>query len=373
MSITTEAPGVRSVALELTTRCNQRCRYCYNAWRDQEQQPHRELSLERLDNILDRLLDEVELEQITLTGGEPLLHPRLHDIIERINRRDLGVSLISNGGLATAEVARRLAEQQVHGVQLTLAGGDAAEHDAVCGDGSFERVLRGIDRLSTAGVWVSGSLLVTAQSARGAGRVLRQFISLGVRGVAFNRFNPSGFALAAAQDLLPTRSQVIEALEAAEALADPEGGQDGLQLTCTMPIPACMVDEEKYPHVAFGSCSAGTLYGEPAVSPDGMLSLCTLQRHPVGDLLQEGLSALLESPAAQAFRAAVPEFCRGCLYEQSCLGGCGAAAQWAFGSASALDPFVAQHVLADYAERIGRPADHLPHPSAGPTGSDGQR
>ena len=39
MSLTTESPAVRTVALELTTRCNQRCQYCYNAWRDKLQTP----------------------------------------------------------------------------------------------------------------------------------------------------------------------------------------------------------------------------------------------------------------------------------------------------------------------------------------------
>lgn len=355
MTVNTESPAVRSVALELTTRCNQRCHYCYNAWRDQREQPHRELSLDRLTAVLDRLLDEAPLERITLTGGEPFLHPQLHEIISRINDRGLGVSLISNGGLITRSVARRLADQEVHGVQLTLAGGDAHGHDAVCGDGSFERVLAGIDALAQAEVGVYGSLLVSAQSASGAARVLRRFSSLGILHVAFNRFNPSGFAMAAAQALLPTRSQVLQALGAAEEMAQ----SDGMELTCTMPIPPCIVDEEEFPSVAFGTCSAGTLYGEPAVDPDGMLSLCTLQRRPVGDLVQSGLGALMESSEALAFREAVPDFCRGCLHEQSCLGGCGAAAEWAFGSVAALDPFVAQHVMVDYAQRIGRPADHL--------------
>ncbi len=355
MSIITEAPAVRSVALELTTRCNQRCHYCYNAWRAHRDQPHREVTVDLVEAVMERLLDEVPLERITLTGGEPMLHPQIHRIIDRINARDLSVSLISNGGLISPEVARRLADQQVHGVQLTLAGSDAAEHDAVCGDGSFERVLAGIDALATAGVYVSGSLLVTARSAQSASRVLQRFASLGILGIAFNRFNPSGFAMEAAQPLLPTRTQVLVALAAAEEMAH----SDGVSITCTMPIPPCIVDEEAFPNVAFGTCSAGTMVGEPAVDPDGMLSLCTLQRRPVGDLLHSGLTALLESSAARNFREAVPDFCRGCLHESTCLGGCGAAAEWVFGTATALDPFVAQHVLADYAERIGRPSAHL--------------
>jgi radical SAM protein with 4Fe4S-binding SPASM domain len=283
------------------------------------------------------------------------LHPRIHDIITRINARDLGVSLISNGGLITPEVARRLADQRVHGVQLTLAGSDATEHDAVCGDGSFGRVVAGIDALSEAGVHVSGSLLVTARSAGQARETLGRFVSLGITGVAFNRFNPSGFAMAAARPLLPSRTQVLGALAAAEEMSVSEG----LRFTCTMPIPPCIVDEQQFPSVAFGACSAGTLYGEPAVDPDGMLSLCTLQPHPVGNLLHSGLNALLESAGGRAFREAVPDFCRGCLHAHTCLGGCGAAAEWAFGSCAALDPFVAQHVMADYAERIGRPSAHL--------------
>jgi len=45
-------------------------------------------------------------------------------------------------------------------------------------------------------------------------------------------------------------------------------------------------------------------------------------------------------------------FCKPCPHRDGCLGGCGAAAEWIFGQANELDPFLAQHVMADYAKRV---------------------
>ena len=64
------------------------------------------------------------------------------------------------------------------------------------------------------------------------------------------------------------------------------------------------------------------------------------------------MHALVAHPDVTEYRTrALPEFCKGCLYERSCMGGCGAAAQWVLGGV-APDPFVAQHVDEKFAARL---------------------
>jgi MoaA/NifB/PqqE/SkfB family radical SAM enzyme len=46
---------------------------------------------------------------ITISGGEPLLHPELDEIIRRIRKRGMIAGLITNGYLLVAERIQRLA------------------------------------------------------------------------------------------------------------------------------------------------------------------------------------------------------------------------------------------------------------------------
>lgn len=333
---------LRSLALELTPRCNQRCAYCYNGWRNGPGEAAEEPTTTEVCRRVDRILAAADVAHMTLTGGEPFMRADLSAIIEHINGRGVPVSIISNGGLVDDPSARWLARRLVRYVQVTLAGPDAERHDALCGTGSFGRTADGVARLVAAGVAVGGSFLCTRHNFATARAVLERMVELGVRHhFAFNRFNPSGHGGRRLRELLPTRSQVLAALAEADRFA----ASRGLQVHCTMPIPRCMLDEREYSHIRFGQCAAGTDRAEYAVDPQGGVKLCTVQRHTMGSLQEQGLRELILGDAPARFRALIPPFCKPCPHRTTCLGGCGAAAEWVFGRADEVDPFLAQHVM----------------------------
>jgi radical SAM protein with 4Fe4S-binding SPASM domain len=335
----------RGLTFELTPRCNQQCGYCYNAWRGQAAMPGAELSTDEVRGLVDLLLAETALSQVTLSGGEPLLRADLFEIVDHLNERGLPVALISNGGLVTEEIAKQLAARQVTHLQITLAGPSAQLHDAVCGPGAFARTIRGVAHLVNQGVKTSSSFLCTRQNYRAAGETLERLHGLGANHhYCFNRFNPSGHGRHSLTTLLPSRSQVLEALRQADDFA----ARRGIRIHSTMPIPCCMVDEAEFPRIEFGQCSVGTEQAEYAVNCRGELKLCPLQATSLGSLLASKLSELQVTEPAQRFREGAPAFCQECPHRSACLGGCRAAAEWVFGRAAELDPFLAQHVMPDY-------------------------
>lgn len=341
-------PRLASVAIEVTARCNQRCTYCYNAWRGDGGASSPEPSTPELLARVDRVLRDNEVGVITLTGGEPFLRTDLLDVIDRVNAHRVPVRIISNGAAVTADLARALARRKVLHVQLTVAGHDDDAHDALCGAGSLRRVRAAAAVLADAGVTTGGSYLCTAQNHAQAGDALELLHALGVRQIVFNRFNPSGHALDAAANLLPTRTMVLGALAQADAFA----ARHGVRIRCTMPVPPCMMEEGQFARIVFGACSVGTEHAEYALGPDGGIRLCPLQQSSVGHWATTTIADIIAAGHARAFRAQLPEFCAGCPHAEACLGGCGAAAEWMFGTAALPDPFLAQHVMKDYAGRI---------------------
>src|SRR2546426_8748983 len=78
-------------------RCNLSCAYCNEFDSFSKPVPTAEM-LRRIDRL--RALGTTI---ITISGGEPLLHPELDEIIRRIRRRGIIARLITNGYLLTRE------------------------------------------------------------------------------------------------------------------------------------------------------------------------------------------------------------------------------------------------------------------------------
>lgn len=91
-----------NVMLEITSACNLSCTACY---------AKRGKGYKSLDLLLAELAQARKLrpvDTITLTGGEPLLHPQLTEIIRMISSEGLRVFLLSNGLRATLETLKDL-------------------------------------------------------------------------------------------------------------------------------------------------------------------------------------------------------------------------------------------------------------------------
>ncbi|MDW8354977.1 MAG: radical SAM protein [Bryobacterales bacterium] len=95
-------------------RCNLACAYC-NEY-DDFSPP---VPLETLQRRVD-LLASLGTTIITLSGGEPLLHPELDALIRHIRRRGILATVITNGYLLTPERIRRLNHAGLDYLQISI-------------------------------------------------------------------------------------------------------------------------------------------------------------------------------------------------------------------------------------------------------------
>jgi MoaA/NifB/PqqE/SkfB family radical SAM enzyme len=95
-------------------RCNIACGYC-NEYDDFSKPVPLSEMLARVDHLA-RLGTTI----ITISGGEPLLHPDLDEIIKQMRRRGIIASLITNGYLLTAERIERLNRAGLEHLQISI-------------------------------------------------------------------------------------------------------------------------------------------------------------------------------------------------------------------------------------------------------------
>jgi len=77
------------------------------------------------------------------------------------------------------------------------------------------------------------------------------------------------------------------------------------------------------------------------LDPLGNVRPCNHSPTILGNIRDATFAEMATGEKMRAFMAARPAFCGGCRYELQCQGGCKAAAEACFGSASERDPFLA--------------------------------
>jgi MoaA/NifB/PqqE/SkfB family radical SAM enzyme len=95
-------------------RCNLACTYC-NEYDNFSQPVPLATMLARIDR-----LGELGTTVITISGGEPLLHPELDEIVRQIRRRGSVATLITNGYLLTPERIQRLNRAGLDHLQISI-------------------------------------------------------------------------------------------------------------------------------------------------------------------------------------------------------------------------------------------------------------
>src|ERR1700746_2450482 len=95
-------------------RCNLACEYC-NEFDDFSKPVPIETMFRRIDKLA-----ELGTSVITISGGEPLLHPELDDVIRRIRKRGMIAGLITNGYLLVAERIQRLNRAGLEWLQISI-------------------------------------------------------------------------------------------------------------------------------------------------------------------------------------------------------------------------------------------------------------
>jgi len=122
--------------LQITERCNLACPGCYLPDRTGPL-----LAPGILGTTVFAPLAQAGVRFITITGGEPLLHPEVADICAAAASHFSEVQVVSNGLLLSVETFAQLRHAGVTAIKVSLDGAKPATHDALRGKaGAFERL-----------------------------------------------------------------------------------------------------------------------------------------------------------------------------------------------------------------------------------------
>jgi len=185
--------GLRTIALELTRRCNLRCGHCLRSKGGRET----DLPLALVTRVLDEAR-ELNVPRITFTGGEPTVHPEFGALCQAIADRGLRYRFVTNGWSfpkVFPQIAPHVGDSLM-AVCFSLDGARAETNDPARGAGTFRRTMQAIALCHARQVPFSLQVVVNTRNAGELEQIAFLGASLGASSVGFGFHQPSPSSVA---------------------------------------------------------------------------------------------------------------------------------------------------------------------------------
>lgn len=176
----------KRVCWELTTDCNLNCPFCHRF-----RSGALYYDMDKLRQTTD-LLRNKGIDNIILSGGEPLLHPRFFDLFDRLRFEGFEMDICSNGTLIDDKTAGWL-RGRISEISISVDGYEPDRHDRMrCSPGSFEAAMKAVRRLTEAGIDVHITTVVDAPFIPHIERMTGFLYQNNIRSVAYLGLIPIG-------------------------------------------------------------------------------------------------------------------------------------------------------------------------------------
>ncbi len=318
--------SLNQIYFYLTAGCNLACRHCWLApGFDMDGSKYPVLPIDLFEAAI-REAKPLGLSSVKLTGGEPLLHPQIMQLLEIIRREKLALTIETNGLLCTEAMAKEIAKSPDRFVSVSIDGADTATHEWVRGvPGSFDKACQAVRNLAAADTAPQVIMTIMRDNADQVDAVVRMAEDLGASSVKFNIVQPTA------------RGERLH--EKNEALSIAELIQLGRHVEMEVALTTAMSLFFDYPlafrplsRMASGDgCDICGILGILGVIPTGEYALCGIGAHipelVFGQVGEDKLEEVWgENQVLQELREGMPGrlggVCFRCLMRHQCLGSC---------------------------------------------------
>ena len=148
----------RNLRISLTSACNYACTYCVPDGK-RLVAAQNELSADAMARGVEYLIEAAGIERLRITGGEPLISPRLERFMEQVGRMGLSdISLTTNGQLLSRKLPILL-EAGISRINVSLDTLDPSAFRAIARGGDLGTVLDGMEQARAAGIRIKVNMV----------------------------------------------------------------------------------------------------------------------------------------------------------------------------------------------------------------------
>lgn len=305
-----------TVQVEVTEKCDNVCRHCYNFFRHHDCKP-KTLSTEQID-LLVKELKKNQVARVVITGGEPLTVPDITIyLVERLRKEGLGILFNSNLTLFDHEIGEKLLRAGVVSVMTSLIADQPELHDYITQRvGSWNKTTENIQLANSMGFRVMVNMVLTKWNIHRLAQTGNLVGSWGVAKFGATRACSPGPITPQFDKNLISIDELRTSLSILYELKE----RWGYQVDVFEHYPWCALsDVKKYRYLSRRKCTAGVT--SASIGSSGDLRPCGHSSLTYGNVFEEGLQKPWSRMTAwreQKFTSV----CQSCRHYRSCTGGC---------------------------------------------------
>lgn len=312
------------VGINLTDICNLKCRHCS---RKNLLNSENSCFIKRWKEVIDELAFN-GVFQIFLTGGEPLLHPEILEIIEYIKSKNIFVAILTNGILLTDKLVYKLDSLLVDEfdyIQISVDGIGSTYEDMRRG-AKFTDIKERLELLKKHVVKTQVAMVVNEITYKEMLEVYQLCLKNDINSIRFMpMFDNDCLEVEKCDD-----TKIIK--EFVKVLRDKQDFGRKIDIAgdpVSLVYPFAIWFRSQYPEVYFPTgkhvCPAGVTSCE--ISVHGEVYPCSYLENNIffaGNIYEEKLKDLWKRQIWNCVRVRRPksEKCMGCIEKDKCLGGC---------------------------------------------------
>lgn len=324
----------RSLDLEITSRCNSSCTYCY--YLNNPHTGYTDLSTASWLTFFEELA-ACQVMSVTLQGGEPLIREDFLTLVDGVVANRMRFSVLTNGSLLTPQIAEHLQKTgRCDQIQISLDGSTAEVHESLRGKGTFLPALAAIRLLN------DGDLSVTVRVTIHPGNVddlesITRLLLDDLKLPSFSTNAASSLGSSAKYDATNLLS-VTDRLKAMRKLASLEAAYPGRILASAGPLADWHMFHAMEKARVKGQplpgrgrlVGCGCIFDRLAVRADGAIIPCAmLPQMVLGHIGTDDLATVWQKASElyslrQRVNISLESFeqCRDCAWRESCTGNC---------------------------------------------------
>lgn len=276
---------LKVVSLDITYKCNFRCRHCYNS-SGEHNFNNKELSDEEMI-ILAKEIAEYNPDSVCICGGETLLRKELvYEVGNILKTCDCSYNIVTNGYLMTDEIANKLKKSGYSLVQVSIDG-LKENYEWLRGvEGGFEKAVEAIKCVKRAGLMAAVSCVPLSRNVNDVEKIIEMCDELGVESFRMQPLMQLGRAEGIDKEFVIQDGyvKIIDTIQRYRSILRDRGSR--LQLEWGDPIEHLIT-------IGNGNTALGSLhlsaYGEILVSPYIPLSIGSVRKHTFSEYLEANL------------------------------------------------------------------------------------
>lgn len=173
------------ITIELTSRCNFRCSFCYK----NAEGKGRDIDVEQIEWLKNHLVGKVK--EVRLMGGEPTIHPYFSHIVTTF-AEDFLVSIVTNGSTLYRYPVDVI--QKIDNIQFSLYGYSQESYLINAGAEGWENIKKSVKSANDALIETKGCVTLSKEVIENFENYIKAAIVLGLKRISFGIPSPAGRA-----------------------------------------------------------------------------------------------------------------------------------------------------------------------------------